>query len=117
MKVLKQLWDAEASRFTFAPEGAAWNGGGIGEKDGGGKEKGLVFPGAGGMLTSHETHRSRPPLLPAAVAADRHCGDVRPVVRGGSYFWGSPLFIPIAGGLAAYTAWVLFITWKTPQSP
>lgn len=33
------------------------------------------------------------------------------------YFWSSPLFIPIAGGLAAYTAWVLLITWKTPQSP
>lgn len=33
------------------------------------------------------------------------------------YFWGSPLFIPIAGGLAAYAAWVLLITWKTPQSP
>jgi hypothetical protein len=27
------------------------------------------------------------------------------------------LFIPIAGALTAYTAWVLLIKWKTPQSP
>jgi len=31
--------------------------------------------------------------------------------------WGDPLFIPIAGGLTAYTAWMLLVTWKTQQSP
>jgi hypothetical protein len=31
--------------------------------------------------------------------------------------WGDPLFIPIAGALTAYTAWVLLLKWKTPQSP
>jgi hypothetical protein len=29
--------------------------------------------------------------------------------------WSSPLFIPIAGALAAYTAWVLLLKWPKPQ--
>ena len=33
------------------------------------------------------------------------------------YFLGDPLFIPIAGALAAYSAWVLLIKWTPPQSP